>query len=284
MTSITPSPVDMTFSHEIPSPSTTSAYSTTTSYSPASINTTKCLATTTIADLVIAEAQYLSSLKRVGNALNLSTNQSVAQGRKTSNAVSALVERWTSMMHIHFKFHDDIVTAKEDVQSAIKLLNGLLVSLDPILVEHGRYLSNTVYKLSRGDKRFGHKTSDWDVALRSPFDHLTIYNEWLQCIDPQGKVNRECLAQLNCVVLNVKFIIESNQNPRGMLKRISAIAKNVIRRPSSGQLLTANSNGSNGGSIGQSQELSPTSPAMTMTSPINTSITVTTEYTYISPI
>ncbi|KAF9438705.1 hypothetical protein BGZ76_005650 [Entomortierella beljakovae] len=275
-----PSPVDTVFSSAIPSPAKMSTYSAHSSYfthSNSNNNTVRSLASTTNSDLVVAEAHYLSTLKRVGNALNLSSNQSVAQGRKTSNTIRALIERWTSVMHIHIKFHDDLIAAKEDANSATKLLNGLLVTLEPSLVDHGRDLSNAVYKLTRNDKRTGHKPSEWEAALRNPFDHLTVYNEWLQRIDPQGNFNRECLLQLNGLVVNLKSVIESNQNPRGMLNRISTLARNVIKRPSSGQLLHGN------GSAPASQEMTPTSPAMTMVTPIlNTAITVTTEYTYIN--
>ncbi|KAF9352336.1 hypothetical protein BGX26_009841 [Mortierella sp. AD094] len=288
MSSTASSPVESTFSNAMPSPSAISTCSTTTTSSYFPTPNVKNLATTTVAELAVAEAHYLSALKRVGNALNLSSNQSVAQGRKSSNTVRALVERWTSMMLLHVKFHDDIVGVKEDVRSATKLLNGLLVSLEPLLADHGHDLSNAVYKLGRNDKRSGHKQSEWDVALRSPFDHLIIYNEWLQRIDPQGKFNRECLAQLNSLVLNVKSVIETNQNPRGMLKRISTLARNVIRRPPSGQLLNNNVSGAGAslGGLGQIYEPSPASPVMTMVSPIiNTAITVTTtttEYTYVN--
>ncbi|KAF9275748.1 hypothetical protein BGZ68_010535 [Mortierella alpina] len=162
---------------------------------------------TTISDLVIAEAQYLCTLKRVGNALNLASNQTLASGRKASNTIRALVERWTAMMRTHIKFHDDLVAAKDDVRGAAKLLCNLLLTLDPVLVEHGRDLASAVYKLSRNDKKSGHSPSDWDVALRQPFDHLTVYNEWLQRIDPQGRLNREGLSQLNTLVLHVKAAI-----------------------------------------------------------------------------
>ncbi|KAG0286831.1 hypothetical protein BGZ96_009121 [Linnemannia gamsii] len=136
-------------------------------------------------------------------------------------------------MRIHIKFHDDVVATKEDVRSTTQLLNKLLLTLEPVLVDHGRDLSNAVYKLSRNDKRSGHTPAEWNVALRHPFDHLTIYNEWLQRIDPHGQFNGPCLAQLNSLVLNVKSAIETHQNPRGMLKRLSTFARGVMKRPSS---------------------------------------------------
>ncbi|KAF9548019.1 hypothetical protein EC957_007302 [Mortierella hygrophila] len=200
---------------------------------------------TTLSELIISEAHYLSTLKRVGNALNLASNQSFASGRKTSNVVRALVERWTTMMRIHIKFHDDVVATKEDVRGTTQLLNNLLLTLEPVLVDHGRDLSNAVYKLSRNDKRSGHTPAEWDVALRHPFDHLTIYNEWLQRVDPHGQFNGPCLTQLNNLVLNVKAVIEAHQNPRGMLKRLSTFARTVMKRPSSPQLSHSYSQDSN---------------------------------------
>ncbi|KAF9574324.1 hypothetical protein EC968_006831 [Mortierella alpina] len=209
--------------------------------SSSSANGRRGYPSTTISDLVIAEAQYLSTLKRVGNALNLASNQTLASGRKASNTIRALVERWTAMMRTHIKFHDDLIAAKDDIRGSAKLLSNLLVALDPILVEHGRDLASAVYKLSRNDKKSGHTPSDWDVALRQPFDHLTVYNEWLQRIDPQGRLNREGLSQLNTLVLHVKAVIEANQNPRGVLKRISTFARGVIKRQPSLSQLTGSS-------------------------------------------
>ncbi|KAF8936349.1 hypothetical protein BGZ47_009550 [Haplosporangium gracile] len=199
----------------------------------------------THSELIISEAHYLSTLKRVDNALNLVSNQSLATGRKTGNVIRALVERWATMMRIHIKFHDDVVATKEDVQGTTQLLNNLLLTLEPVLVDHGRDLSSAVYKLSRNDKRSGHTPAEWDVALRHPFDHLTIYNEWLQRIDPHGQFTGPCLAQLNSLVLNARAVIEANQNPRGMLKRLSTFARGVMKRPSSPQLSRSHSQDSN---------------------------------------
>ncbi|GJJ71276.1 hypothetical protein EMPS_03626 [Entomortierella parvispora] len=179
------SPVDSTFS------GVSTAYSVSAYNSTPFRKNSRGYPTTTIAELVIAEAHYLSTLKRVGNALNLASNHSLAAGRKASNTIRELVERWTTMMRIHIKFHD----------------------------------------------KSGHTPAEWDTALRHPFDHLTVYNEWLQRIDPSGSFTGPCLAQLNKLVLNVKGVIEANQNPRGMLKRISTFARGVIKRPSSAQLL-----------------------------------------------
>ncbi|KAG0263015.1 hypothetical protein BG011_009412 [Mortierella polycephala] len=190
---------------------------------------------TTVTELVISEAHYLSTLKRVGNALNLASNQTLVAGRKGSNTTRILVERWAIMMRIHIKFHDDIAAIKEDVQGAAKLLQELMLTLEPVLVEHGRELASVVYKLDRSDKRSGHMPSEWDITLRHPFDHLTVYNEWLQRIDPQGRFNGDGLSQLNTLVLHVKSALESNPNPRGVLKRISTFARGVMKRPSSMQ-------------------------------------------------
>ncbi|KAG0365419.1 hypothetical protein BGZ54_006548, partial [Gamsiella multidivaricata] len=99
----------------------------------------------------------------------------------------------------------NIVAAKEDVQETIKQLNGL---------------------------KSGHKPVAWDGALRQPFDHLNVYNEWLQRVDPLGTYNKEGLLQLHSIVFNVKSAIEAHQNPRGLLKRISTVARGVLRRQS----------------------------------------------------
>ncbi|KAF9096771.1 hypothetical protein BGX23_010459 [Mortierella sp. AD031] len=199
-----------------------SGISSTTSFSSPSSHGSRGHPCTTLSELIIAEAHYLSTLKRVGNALNLASNQSLATGRKSSNVIRALVERWTTMMRIHIKFHDDVVATKEDIRGTTQLLNNL---------------------------RSGHTPAEWDVALRHPFDHLTIYNEWLQSIDPHNQFNGPCLSQLNTLVLNVKTVIETNQNPRGMLKRLSTFARGVMKRPSSPQL-----------SHSHSQDLGPTTP------------------------
>ncbi|KAG0199048.1 hypothetical protein BGX28_007609 [Mortierella sp. GBA30] len=187
----------------------------------------------TTADLVSAEAYYLSTLKRVGSALNLASNQTLSSGRKASNTVRALVERWTILMRIHIKFHDDLVAVRDDTRSAVKLLSAHLLALEPILVDHGRDLASVVYKLSRNDKKSGRTPVEWDIALRPPFDHLAVYNEWLQCIDPRSMANQEGLSQLNMVVRHVKTVIETNQSSRGMLKRMSTFARGVIKRPPS---------------------------------------------------
>ncbi|KAF9120459.1 hypothetical protein BGW39_011369 [Mortierella sp. 14UC] len=212
------SPVDTVFS----------VFSSTTSFSSSTYDS-RGIPGTTLSELIIAEAHYLSTLKRVGNALNLASNQSLATGRKTSNVIRAL----------------DVTATKNDVRGTTQLLNNLLLTLEPVLVDHGRDLSSAVYKLSRNDKRSGHTPAEWDVALRHPFDHLAIYNEWLQRIDPHSQFNAPCLAQLNKLVLNVKAVIEAHQNPRGMLKRLSTFARGVMKRPSSPYLSHNNGQDSN---------------------------------------
>ncbi|KAF9577952.1 hypothetical protein BGW38_006522, partial [Lunasporangiospora selenospora] len=143
-------------------------------------STTQYVPSTTAAELVIAEGHYLSTLKRVGNALNLASSHVSSTGKKGSNTIRALVERWALMLHIHSKFHDEIAAVKEDVNEIARMVNDLFLTLEPILVEHGRDMSNAVYKLNRAEKRVGQIPAEWDAALRHPFDHLAIYNEWLQ--------------------------------------------------------------------------------------------------------
>ncbi|KAG0337807.1 hypothetical protein BG004_007487, partial [Podila humilis] len=51
-------------------------------------------------------------------------------------------------------------------------------------------------------------------------------------IDPLARFNKESIAQLNALVGRIQMVVEANQHPRGMLKRISTMARHVIRRPS----------------------------------------------------
>ncbi|KAG0092453.1 hypothetical protein BGZ93_005040 [Podila epicladia] len=169
-------------------------------------------------------------------------------------------------MRMHIKFHNDVVSVKDSAQDAAALLNGLLSTLEPVLADHGKDFSRAVNKLSRNIKS-GHTFSEWDAALRQPFEHLSVYNEWLQRIDPHSKFNKDSLAQLSALVNRVQVVVEANQHPRGMLKRISTFARGVIRRPSSAQLLIEKNNATSA--------TSPKSPSPS--TPI--SIT-TTEYAY----
>ncbi|KAF9916330.1 hypothetical protein BX616_004030 [Lobosporangium transversale] len=238
-----------------------------TSPSPLSNNNSCGPASTTTAELVAAEAQYLSNLKRVGNALSLSTNLVLTQGRKVSNTIRGLMERWTALIHFHVKFHDDIRAVKEDTPTVVTLLINLLFTLEPVLMEHGREISNVVYKLTRDEKKAGHNPVEWEGALRHPFDHLMIYNEWIQRIDAQPQYKREGLAQLNEIALNVRSAIESNQNPRNMLKRISTLARNVIRRPTNAQWNNSAHSNANDVSSASGMPISPTSAASAFPTP-----------------
>ncbi|KAF9372797.1 hypothetical protein CPB97_001007 [Podila verticillata] len=203
---------------------------------------------------------------RVGNALNLANGNTVASGQKGSVTVRVLIERWTAMMRMHILFHDDVVSVKDNAREAASLLKGLLSTLEPMLADHGKDFSRAVHKLSRNVKS-GHTFAEWDAALRQPFEHLAVYKEWLQRIDPHAKFNKDSLSQLNALVNRVQMVVEANQNPRGMLKRISTFARGVIRRPSSSQLLIETNH--------TMSAASPKSPSPN--SPISVT---TTEYSY----
>ncbi|KAF9301854.1 hypothetical protein BGZ74_006181 [Mortierella antarctica] len=144
------------------------------------------------------------------------------------------------MMRMHIKFHDDVVSVKDSAQEAAALLNGLLSTLEPVLADHGKDFSRAVHKLSRNVKR----------------------------IDPHSKFNKDSLAQLSALVNRVQMVVEANQHPRGMLKRISTFARGVIRRASSAQLLIENNNA-----------MSATSPRYPSNPSTPISI-ITTEYSY----
>ncbi|KAG0338865.1 hypothetical protein BG000_003259 [Podila horticola] len=196
----------------------------------------RSFASTTVTELAISEAHYLSLLKaslqtlhlsydgptnnirltrffRVGNALNLANGNTVASGQKGSATIRVLIERWTAMMRMHIKFHDDIVSVNDNAQEAATLLNGLR-------------------------------------------------------IDPYSKFNKDSLAHLSALVNRVQMIVEANQHPRGMLKRISTFARGVIRRPSSAQLLIEKNN-----AMSAASPKSPSNPS----TPISFT---TTEYSY----
>ncbi|KAG0016049.1 hypothetical protein BGZ81_011421 [Podila clonocystis] len=79
------------------------------------------------------------------------------------------------------------------------------------------------------------------------------------------------LAQLSALVSRVQMVIEANQHPRGMLKRISTFARGVIRRQLSAQLMIEKNN-----AMSAASPKSPSNPS----TPI--SIT-TTEYSYTTP-
>ncbi|KAG0036359.1 hypothetical protein BGZ82_004327 [Podila clonocystis] len=81
-------------------------------------------------------------------------------------------------------------------------------------------------------------------------------------------MNGFSLAQLSVLVSRVQMVVEANQHPRGMLKRISTFARGVIRRQLSAQLMIEKNN-----AMSAASPKSPSNPS----TPI--SIT-TTEYSY----
>ncbi|KAF9431296.1 hypothetical protein BGZ94_000003 [Podila epigama] len=232
--------------------------------SPRSVSAAHTSTYTPVTTPPITHTRSFSSTTRVGNALHLVHGNTIAAGQKPSSTIKALVDRWTALMRMHVKFHADIVEAVDDAQEAATALNGLLSTLEPALVDHGKDFTRAVQKLSRNAKS-GHTLAEWDAALRQPFEHLAVYTEWLQRIDPFGKFNEEHLAQVSNLAQKVQTVLEDNQQPRGVIKRFSTFARGVIRRPSTVHMQDKNSATS-----------SPKSP----TSPSNAISVTTTEYSY----
>ncbi|GJJ73394.1 hypothetical protein EMPS_05752 [Entomortierella parvispora] len=191
-----------------------------------------------ITELVITEAQNLATIQRVAHALNQTMENTVNAGRKESATIRTLVDRWSDLMRVHAKFHDDIVAVNEDLRETASLINCMLVTLEPTLVDHGRDLSNALKKLIRRDQNSEHTFAEWDSALRQPFEHLSVYDDWMHRIDPQDNLCRDYRAHLNGLIYKIKMVTEANQHPRNMLRRLSTIAKTVInKRRTSLQLL-----------------------------------------------
>ncbi|KAF9285777.1 hypothetical protein BGZ68_003561 [Mortierella alpina] len=195
-------------------------------------------ASMSITELVISETHYLAGINRVANALSQADDRSLAAGLKDSATVRSLMERWSDLIELHTKFHDDIVTGNEDLRETAGLLSSLLVTLEPILMDHGRDLSASLKKLIRRDQNSEHKFAEWDNALRLPLEHLSTYEEWLQRIDPESKFCKDYSSHLNGLIYRVRTVTEANQHPRSVLRRLSTMARGVItKRRSSVHLL-----------------------------------------------
>ncbi|KAH7050858.1 hypothetical protein BKA57DRAFT_504174 [Linnemannia elongata] len=205
-----------------------------------------------ITELVISEAHYLTSVKRFGNTLSQAAEANPAAGCKESSTLRSVSNRWTEMTRMQTKFHDDVVAVNEDLRETAGLLNGLLVTLEPILIEHSRDLSISLKKLIRRDQNSEHTAAEWESALRQPLDHLSSYEEWLLRIDPQRKSCKDYHAHLQGLIYKTKMVSDANQHPRNMLRRLSTMARDVIKRRSSVPLLTQ------GGSL--SETTTPTTP------------------------
>ncbi|KAF9315569.1 hypothetical protein BG003_002882 [Podila horticola] len=103
MTSSSPSsaglsPVGATFS-EVSTPSSSPASPTFRSHPFASM---------AITELVISESQYVSTIKRVANALGQAAENAVTAGRKDSVTLRTLTDRWNNILRMHVKFHDGL--------------------------------------------------------------------------------------------------------------------------------------------------------------------------------
>ncbi|KAF9316518.1 hypothetical protein BG003_001877, partial [Podila horticola] len=127
----------------------------------------------------------------------------------------------------------DVVAVNEDLRETAGLINSLLVTLEPILIDHGRDLSGALKKLIRRDQNSEHTFAEWNSALRQPFEHLVMYDEWLQRIDPQSKFSKDYRSHISGLTYKIKMVSEANQHPRNVLRRLSTMAKGVIKRRSS---------------------------------------------------
>ncbi|KAK3835896.1 MAG: hypothetical protein JOS17DRAFT_814526 [Linnemannia elongata] len=205
-----------------------------------------------ITELVISEAHYLAAVNRIGNALSQAAEANSAAGRKESSTLRSVSDRWAGLTRMQTKFHDDVVAVNEDLRETAGLLNGLLVTLEPILIDHSRDLSISLKKLIRRDQNSEHTAAEWESALRQPLDHLSSYEEWLLRIDPHRKFCKDYHTHLQGLIYKTKMVSDANQHPRNMLRRLSTMARDVIKRRSSVQLLTQ------GGSL--SEATPPTSP------------------------
>ncbi|KAG0228487.1 hypothetical protein BGX31_006568 [Mortierella sp. GBA43] len=184
-------------------------------------------------DLVVAEAQYVAAMKRVEASLNQATENLGAAGRKDKDAIRLMIDRWSEMIKLHTKFHDDVNTMNEDLRGVAGLLNSLLVNLEPMLVSHSRDLPLTLKKLTRRDQNPEHVLAEWNSALRQPFEHLTSYGDWLQRVDPHSSFSQDCRTLLDGVIYKIHNAGDSHQ-PRNVLRRLSTIARMVTKRCSLG--------------------------------------------------
>ncbi|KAG9070103.1 hypothetical protein KI688_009434 [Linnemannia hyalina] len=191
-----------------------------------------------ITELVISEAHYLAAVNRIGNALSQAAEANSAAGHKESSTLRSVSVRWAELTRMQTKFHDDVVAVNEDLRETAGLLNSLLVTLEPILIDHSRDLSISLKKLIRRDQKSEHTAAKWESALRQPLDHLSSYEEWLLRIDPQLKFCKDYHTHLQGLIYKTKMVADANQHPRNMLRRLSTMARDVIKRRSSVQLLT----------------------------------------------
>ncbi|KAG0278590.1 hypothetical protein BGZ95_003630 [Linnemannia exigua] len=194
-----------------------------------------------ITELVISEAHYLAAVNRFGNALSQAAEANIAAGRKESSTLRSASDRWSEITRMQTKFHDDVVAVNDNLRETAGLLNDLVVTLEPVLIDHSRNMSISLKKLIRRDQNSEHTPAEWEAALRQPLDHLATYEEWLLRIDPQQKFCKDYYSQLQGLIYKTKMVSDANQQPRNMLRRLSTMARDVIKRRSSVQLLTQGS-------------------------------------------
>ncbi|KAG0319314.1 hypothetical protein BGZ99_005157 [Dissophora globulifera] len=162
-----------------------------------------------ITDLLMSEAQYLSVIKRVASSLSEAAVVSQTAARKDSATLRALIDQWAEIVQAHTKFHNDTAAVNDDLRETARLIN----NMNP-----------------------EHKVAEWESALAQPFEHLASYDEWLQRVDPQARFSAECRARLNSVISKLKSTADGTApQARNVFRRLSTMARGVIKRKSSGQ-------------------------------------------------
>ncbi|KAF9963327.1 hypothetical protein BGZ65_004365 [Modicella reniformis] len=189
----------------------------------------KPLAAIARVDLVISEANYLVVMKRVESTLNQAAESAVSGARKERDTIRSLIDRWSEMMCVHTKFHDDVNVMDEDLREIVGLLNSLLVTLEPMLVNHSRDLTISLKRLTCRDQNPEHMVAEWNSALRQPFEHLTSYSEWLQRIDAHSSFSKDCRTRLDSLIYKTSSVTDNNQS-RNVFRRLSTIARMVTKR------------------------------------------------------
>ncbi|KAG0238500.1 hypothetical protein BGW41_008151 [Actinomortierella wolfii] len=162
--------------------------------------------------------------------------------------------------------------SKYDVKEAANALNVLLVTLEPTLMDHGRDLGSALKKLVRTDQKNEHALADWDAALRLPLEHLHAYDIWLQRVDPALTFSKEPRAHVAGLSHRLKLVTDASPHSKGMLRRLSTIARGVMKRRSAANL--------SGLDQLPEEPLTPTSPTTVMSMGLNdSSITGSTTLT-----
>ncbi|KAF9970278.1 hypothetical protein BGZ73_007029 [Actinomortierella ambigua] len=99
-------------------------------------------------------------------------------------------------------------------------------------MDHGRDLGSALKKLVRTDQKNEHALTDWDTALRLPFERLYAYDSWLQRIDPASTFAKEPRAHIAGLSHRIRTVTDASPNSKGVLRRLSTIARGVMKRKS----------------------------------------------------